>query len=281
MSPTHRIRRADFDSTRTQDDVQPTPTRLVFDTVQPSTPSLNLDVATSPVSVTPPTTKNGLSSAMRLGLAMIPVVVVLTGLYILFLFWFRRQRAARKAPPVPEKDIANSIASRQRSIKVCNMAAFTTPIDGPFTRIQTKGARKQPPRTPTLPNIAEKQRANIEVAPSSPDLFAMHYTPTPPPPSTPPKRKNTDIHINMAVASSCPAISYAEQDSPIDGSSPFRLKRGDTVKRHSLGSDLFRLWPTPPTSTYMQPGVYAERVRPLDVGPRRSQASGFSDWSPR
>lgn len=35
-------------------------------------------------------------------------------------------------------------------------------------------------------------------------------------------------------------------DSPIDRSSPFRLKRGDTRKRSSLDPDVMSAWPAPP-----------------------------------
>ena len=37
----------------------------------------------------------------------------------------------------------------------------------------------------------------------------------------------------------------AELESPIDGNNPFRLKRGDTVKRHSMGTALAKYWPSP------------------------------------
>lgn len=169
-----------------------------------------------------------------------------------------------------------------------NMAAFTTPLAYP--KVQPKSVsviREQPAREATLPWTREMQQVNIVAAPSSPDLAALHYTPTP----APPKRKNENIQINMAAASSCPHIWESDQDSPIDASSPFRLKRGDTIKRHSLGSDLFRLWPTPPTSTYIKPmRIYEEMqgqviVAPLNVRAQRStlrhEASRFSDWSPR
>jgi hypothetical protein len=41
------------------------------------------------------------------------------------------------------------------------------------------------------------------------------------------------------------------EESPIDGSSPFRLKRGNTIKRNTLGSAIANTWPIPPPRVRM------------------------------
>jgi hypothetical protein len=158
---------------------------------------------------------------------MIPVVVVMVGLYVLFLFWYRKRRTARKqsqgskAPPVPEKDglsYNSSIASRRGSSKVFRMAAFSAPVhDGRHHEAHFQG----------------QSAAILEVAPEN---------------------KDRSVQVQMAAAPlRSPGMGEADLDSPIDGSSPFRLKRGDTVKRCSLGPELARLWPSPPTSAWMKP----------------------------
>jgi hypothetical protein len=298
MSPTHYpfdIRRA----TPTQpEDIQPTPIRLFQDTVRPAIPSIIVipDAASTSSASTSsaalasggsasPAAEPGMSNAMKLGLAIPVVVVVLTGLYILFLFWYRKRRAARK-PPVPEKDDVSSgqtsVAGRQRSSKVWNMAAFITPLHGPH---QQPAASKEAYHGLALPGISKKRNVNVTAAPSSPDLAAMHYVPAPAR-----KKDQNNIHINLMAAASCPNMRETDLDSPIDVRSPFRLKRGDTVKRrgdaanrHSLGNDLFRLWPTPPTSTYLKPmsvnDEMQERGSPLGMRSQwASPASRFSAW---
>ncbi|KAH8725425.1 hypothetical protein GQ44DRAFT_615691 [Phaeosphaeriaceae sp. PMI808] len=142
----------------------------------------------------------------KIGLGMIPVVVVLAGLYILFFLWHRKRRATRKqtqitiSPPVPEKDVRSynsSVTSRQRGSKVFRMSAFSSPVKAD--------------------QYGQAQFLSQNAAPLSPRKVGGGL------------------------------------DSPIDGSSPFRLKRGDTIKRYSLGPELARLWPSPPALAWMKP----------------------------
>jgi hypothetical protein len=171
-----------------------------------------------------------MSGGTKVGLAMIPVVVMVVGLYVLFLFWFRKRRATRKSirgsisPPVPEKDVPSynsSIASRRRSSKVFHMSAFSTPIhDGRYREAQYPGDRAAQQERITATRNGKTQ-TQVVAAP----LRSQHM-------------EETDL------------------DSPIDASSPFRLKRGDTVKRCSIGPELARLWPSSPTSAWLRPLNY-------------------------
>lgn len=298
MSPTLR-RRADIETT---DNSNFTPGKpLVLDTSAPATPTFVPDAATTKsaslaTEKSGPESKHGMSNVMKLGLAIIPVAIILIG--VLVLFWYRKRRAAKKAvqiakalPPIPKKDIASShnssVASKRVSSKVLNMSAFSTPLDGPYPTVQPipKSATRFPnlnapilpridERVPTLPKIEEGSLSKPFTPFFNPHRSDYFYTP---PTKPKPKTKKNSIHINMAAAKSLPNID--ELDSPIDGSSPFRLKRGDTVRRSSLGSDLFRLWPTPPTSVWIRPmSVYEnmyEECPPLKVR-RVRQSSVYS-----
>lgn len=185
------------------------------------------DMAAPPTFTSPPPYK--LTGTTKVGLAMIPVIVALVGLYILFLFWYRKRRAARnKAPPVPEKDGQSqngSIISQRRSSKVFRMAAFVAPLHESLQRATP------PPQTKVA---GHKKSGSI-------DKSIISY------PIQGPKS---------------PSMIEAGPDSPIDGSSPFRLKRGNTVKRSSIGPELSRLWPSPPASAWMKPATEASLPAP-------------------
>ncbi|KAH7074531.1 hypothetical protein BKA63DRAFT_566203 [Paraphoma chrysanthemicola] len=238
MSPVQQTvrfaRRAGIDATPSQAaGGYPTAVLIRQDTVAPATPSSIANPATTTVSNASASESatihpsRGMSGGTKIGLAMIPVVVMLVGLYILFLFWFRRRRAARRSirgsisPPVPEKDLPSynsSIASRRRSSKVFHMSAFSTPIhDGRFREAQFLGER-----APQQTKVAATKDGKIQ----------------------------TTV---VAAPMRSPQMVETDLDSPIDASSPFRLKRGDTVKRCSIGPELARLWPSPPTSVWLRP----------------------------
>lgn len=177
------------------------------------------DVAAPPPFTSPP--PNKMTGTTKVGLAMIPIIVALVGLYVLFLFWYRKRRAARNIPPpVPEKDGHSqngSIISQRRSSKVFRMAAFVAPLHESLQR----------------------------AAPPSRNGGTGH-------------KKNASIDksiISYPIGPKSPSMLEAGLDSPIDGSSPFRLKRGDTVKRSSIGPELQRLWPSPPASAWMKPAT--------------------------
>jgi hypothetical protein len=177
---------------------------------------------------------NGISTATKVGLGMIPIIVVSVGLWILFLFWYRRRRAARKAtrqsiaPSVPDKDVSSycpSIDSARRTSKVFQMTAFSTPVhDGRYREAQMFGDRQVDEGA----SMGERTKINMDSAP----LRSPH-------------------------------MAEVDLDSPIDGSSPFRLKRGDTVKRNSLGPALAQLWPSPPSTACIKPSADDELPAPV------------------
>jgi hypothetical protein len=196
----------------------PTPTSRIYvqqDTIVPTPAAVGV--------------KRGLPTATKVGFAMIPVFLGIVGLTILFLFWYRKRRAARRSnlrgsisPPVLAKDITScnsSIASKRRSSKVYRMTAFSAPVS----------ERRQCESPLFGPGGA------LEAAVRENRNKMIQQKVIAPPAGTP---------------AGSPRTVEAVPDSPIDRSSPFRLKRGDTVKRYSIGPELARLWPTPPASAW-------------------------------
>ena len=211
--PVHAAARADITPLSTS--------TLQMDSSLP--PTIASPVALSEASSGP--LKQGITSGTKIGLGIIPVVVFLCAMWIFSLFWWRKRRA-RKAirnmgsPPVPEKDpssFGGSMDSSRRGSKVLQMSAFSTPIhDGQCREAQAVGESGLRDQT-GITNQRGKHHTNATVA------------------------RLTN-----------PGVSGAEMDSPIDGTSPFRLKRGDTVKRGSLGTEISSLWPSPPPSAWVR-----------------------------
>ncbi|KAF1935888.1 hypothetical protein EJ02DRAFT_111160 [Clathrospora elynae] len=171
-------------------------------------------------SVAPSLPNHSMASATKLGLAMIPVILVVVAIWVFWLFWWRK-RKARKArgsqsvhlPLVPAKDFVSIVPylkSSKRGSKVLNMSAFSTPI-----------------------SIHETQFPETQLLAQTRALGQM---------ATESKSENG---TNATIT--CPTgMMQAGSDSPIERTSPFRLKRVDTVKRVSLGSDISNLWLAPP-----------------------------------
>jgi hypothetical protein len=203
------------------------PTSVVhieFDTVTPTPVIPTPFTSTFPMASiqTAPPPNSGLPDATKIGLGMIPVVVFAVGLYMLSLSLYRKRRAAceqaQRPPPVPKKEIRSynsSLTSHRRGSKVLNMSAFSTPIHD------------------------ERQFGS---------LYAVQIAPIP--------EQSLDTIVEQSDRVAVPkksAHSEPSPDSPIDGSSPFRLKRGDTIKRYSLGPELAQLWPSPPATAWLGP----------------------------
>jgi hypothetical protein len=164
-------------------------------------------------------------SGTKVGLAMIPVIIALCAICLFSVFWWRKGKARRASqdletpPPVPEKDYVTrlpSLNSDRRGSKVFNMAAFSTHVyDGRYREAQVLGQSREFIRS---------------IDPDQDDDREMLRTP-------PRSIKSEKVHSG--------------RDSPIDGSSPFRLKRDDTVRR-SLGSEISELWPSPPPTAWVR-----------------------------
>lgn len=165
------------------------------------------------------TFKQGMTSRTKIGLGMIPVVVCTCAMWIIFIFWWRRrraQKAIRYVGPlyIPEKQpslFSESTDSYRKGSKVFRMAAFSTPIHaGQSHKAQVLGRRRQDDQT-TMVNL----------------------------------RGNNGNNAGTACLTN-PLMNETGLDSPIDRTSPFRLKRGDTVKRYSLGTEISSFWLSPP-----------------------------------
>jgi hypothetical protein len=188
---------------------------------------------TAEASATP--ANRGMPATTKIGLAMIPVVVVVVGLYVLFLFWWRKRRTAHKekrlsiSPPVPEKDTPTypeSIKSNKRSSKVYTMAAFAAPIhDGRHREAHFPG---------------------LEMSQIEPRADPMD------------EEESVKVQMTKTPRTSQTMLEVPTVDSPTDRDSPFRLKRGNTQRRMSLGQELTRLFPTPPTAAWLRPATANE-----------------------
>lgn len=188
-----------------------------------------------------PSENSGLNTGTKVGLAMIPVIIAALSLYILFLFWFRRRCVVRKTRvdiplAVLEKDpdsYNNSFEQGHRTSKIRNMNAFSTPIYDQNCQAQMykKDFGQRHPLAINRTGIVATD--NLSTPPRSPHMVECG-------------------------------------DSPIDGSSPFRLQRGDMVKRVSLGPDLARLWPSLPPLAWMKQTSTSESMPAFAIPEMRS-----------
>ncbi|UPX12376.1 uncharacterized protein EKO05_0002926 [Ascochyta rabiei] len=195
--------------------------------------------------------KGGLSSRSIAGLAMIPVAVIFIAAAIFTYFCLRKRRRRSPAirhpgpspPPVPEKDVYSPVSSFDSMAgggKVRSMSAMSAPIIH-------AGWHASP-------------------CPQSHPGAAAHHNPWND------QRPKISADITTAGYTARRAIEEGN-DSPIDRSSPFRLKRGDTKKRSSLDSEVMSAWPAPPQPVQPAP------TQPLRVGrtymERRSISSEY------
>jgi len=177
---------------------------------------------------------HGMSTATKVGLAMIPIVLFTIAVWIVLLFWYRRRRSARTATrqsfasSVPDKNHSSyspSLDSTRRISKVYQMTAFSTPVqDDRHRESHTFG----------------DQQVNEEAYMGTSTQTIVTSTPL-----------------------RSPHMFEEGLDSPIDARSPFRLKRGDTVKRNSLGTALIELWPSEPPAAMIRPSADHEPPTPV------------------
>lgn len=177
---------------------------------------------------TPGPQSSGLSSETKIAIGMIPVVFVIVGLYILFLFWYRK-RIWSIMPYFPGDAPIPFGHARCESGKVLNMSAFSTPIHG-------------------VENIQHKQMGiTTEIG----------------------KSEMVESNTKAASVKSVRTLkSFIE--SLIDAKSPFRLKRGDTVKESNHIRDVIPQFPSPPPGVWLKPpNVHLEL-------PRRTSSTRFT-----
>ncbi|KAF1851193.1 uncharacterized protein K460DRAFT_401219 [Cucurbitaria berberidis CBS 394.84] len=166
--------------------------------------------------------KHGITFGTKIGLGMIPVIIFLCATWMFFLLWSRKRRV-RKAirpmgpPPVPQKDHYMSGGSIDSSRRGSKVFNMAA-----FSTPVHNGRFREAP-------IVGESRFYDQ-----PGVNTQH-----------------DKHqVGTTIA-----MPEADMDSPVDGKSPFRLKRGDTVhtmRRGSLGTEISSLWPSPPPSAWVK-----------------------------
>lgn len=196
---------------------------------------------TMPATISEPTVpaqdSHGLSAASIAGLAMIPVAVFLIAAAVFTYFWARARRRqgpeirrlGSTPPAVPEKDMrcfrthSGSLESMASSPacggKVTCMTAMSTPVTHNGWAAQV--ATHQPQARPSNDSAVQHNPWHDQLPKISADITTAGL-------QVP--RRDVD----------------EGNDSPIDRSSPFRLKRGDTRKRSSLDPGVMSAWPAPP-----------------------------------
>ena len=198
-----------------------TPTGILTHPLTP-TPAPSVPSAYTPDYPTAP--RHHMSLGTKLGLGMIPVVVGACFMWFFILLWWRR-RQARKAillaklmPLTPEKDRASFIPpveDSKRGSRVLKLAAYST---------QANGGRYVGPRPTRRQEPKQKQKQ---------------------------WRGSNRASTRMSQLSARSGKQRSGADSPIDSSSPFKLKRGSTVRK-SLGSEISGLWPSPPPTAWVK-----------------------------
>ena len=205
----------------------------IFTSQQFTVPARTISAIGGPTMVSEPATPaqehHGLSSKSIAGLAMIPVAAILIIVATFTYFWLQkrcrltpivRHLDPSHPPPVPEKDFRSPIISFDSSAsggKVRCMMAMSTPV-------VHKGWHAS---------------QGLQPQPQPPNSIAVHQSRW----SNQLPKLSADITSAGFVGRGAMDI---ENDSPIDRSSPFRLRRGDTRKRSSLDPVVMGAWPMPP-----------------------------------
>jgi hypothetical protein len=198
--------------------------------------------------------RHGLSAGSIAGFAMIPVAVVLTAVVTFTYIWLRRRRrrgpiichlspTPPPPPAVPEKDFRSpttSFDSMASGGKVRSMTAMSTPV------VHTGWvASPRPQARPSNDSAVHRNPWNDQLPKLSADITTASLQVS----------RGADVG----------------NDSPIDRSSPFRLKRGDTRKRSSLDPDVMSAWPAPP-----QPTAEPTPLQQVRIGRRSMERKSIS-----
>ncbi|KAF2993995.1 hypothetical protein E8E13_001995 [Curvularia kusanoi] len=214
--------------------------------------TMTTSIATAPTStaesVAPAQARQGLSAGAIAGFALIPVAVLLISVGIFTFFRLRKRRrqgtvirhispSPPPPPTVPKKDFgspASSFDSAATGEKARNMSVMSPPpAQTGWSPIQ-----RSPPPRPSHDSTVHHNPWKEPIPKISADITTV---------------KRLEVPPRNAIE--------AGLDSPIDRSSPFRLKRGDTHKRSSYDSDLMSAWPAPP-----QPVAQPAPLQPSRAG---------------
>ncbi|KAF3031582.1 hypothetical protein E8E12_001514 [Didymella heteroderae] len=208
---------------------------------------------------------HGLSAASIAGLAMIPVAGFLIAAAIFTYFWLRARRSRgpeirrlgptpTPPPAVPEKD--------SREFRMLG-SSFDSTASGGKVRSTTGMSR------PIAHNgWAASPRPRAQARPSNDS--AVHHNPW--------RDQLPKISADITTARlQVPKRDIDEgNDSPIDRSSPFRLKRGDTRKRSSLDPEVMSAWPAPPQPVAQPAALYTTRTKKSYMERRSISAEYFA-----
>jgi hypothetical protein len=215
----------------------------------------------TPGPVAPTQQQRGLPPAAIAGFVLIPVAVFLILVAIFAYFWLRKRRRRgpvirhiEPSPPpppppppaVPKKDFgspASSFDSVAGGEKNRNMSAMSLRV---VHAGWTTSQRSQPRRSHDS---------------------AVHHNPW----REQDPKVSADITTQRLQVPPRGAVESGA-DSPIDRTSPFRLKRGDTQKRSSFDSELMGGWPAPP-----RPAAQPTPLHPSRPGKSYMERRSISD----
>jgi hypothetical protein len=215
----------------------------------------------TPGPVAPTQQQRGLPPAAIAGFVLIPVAVFLILVAIFAYFWLRKRRRRgpvirhiEPSPPpppppppaVPKKDFgspASSFDSVAGGEKNRNMSAMSPRV---VHAGWTTSQRSQPRRSHDS---------------------AVHHNPW----REQDPKVSADITTQRLQVPPRGAVESGA-DSPIDRTSPFRLKRGDTQKRSSFDSELMGGWPAPP-----RPAAQPTPLHPSRPGKSYMERRSISD----
>ena len=276
MSPVshtlHFEARADSTPTTTLDTM-----RIQQATVSPTFQTLviasNTDAPPEPTWTNPAQAAEGAMGVdTKLGFAMIPVGVAVCGIALLIAFWLRGRQMRKalrdraQAPPSEKGYLSGTYKAPIDSV-------FSTPVQHTMQRtMRDTNARSIPVhimeacRSPPMhtPRPSRSTIANHvpthERWPSSESVPIMHRPQHSQMSAASPAQSYQEwvsneqtrrAPIDMAAAQYGSPMIVEPEESPIDGSSPFRLTRGNSPNRNTLGSAIASTWPLPPPRARM------------------------------
>ncbi|KAF2624038.1 hypothetical protein BU25DRAFT_166146 [Macroventuria anomochaeta] len=223
------------------------------DTISTSNPTMPAKI-TKPAA--PSQERHSLPAKSIAGLAMIPVAVLLIAVAIFTYLWLRKRRrrapiichlGSTPPPAVPEKDFCSPTSSFDSTAsggKVRSMNAMSTPV------VHTGWIAS--PRSQARPS----------------NNSTVHHNPW----NDQLPKVSADI---TSAGLQVPRGADVGDDSPIDRSSPFRLKTGDT-KRSSLDPDVMSAWPAPPQPAVQPAPLQSSRTGKTYMERRSISAEYFA-----
>ena len=234
-------------------------------TVPPDTMSTSDPTAPTrtPRPVAPTQEQHGLSPAAIAGFALIPVAVFLILVSIFSFFWLRKRR--RRGPVIRHVDPSPPPPPPPPPPPAVPKKDFGSPASSFDSVASGEKARNLRVMSPPIVHAgwASSQRSQPRRSHDS----AVHHNPW----REQDSKVSADITTQRLQVPPRRAVESGP-DSPIDRTSPFRLKRGDTQKRSSFNSELMRAWPAPP-----RPAAQPTPLQPSRPGRSYVERRSISD----